>query len=94
MIAADSPVAERTELHTHINNKGVMRMRQVPSITVPAHGKAVLQPGGYHIMFFNLKQPLTVGQQFPLNLHFQDGGSQTLTVTVRPMNAAAHPHHH
>ena len=45
-MAAESPVAKAVELHTHTNDGGVMRMRKIDSITVPAGGMTMLKPGG------------------------------------------------
>ena len=43
-----------------------MKMSAVPSLALPA-GKAVeLKPGGYHLMFMDLKQPLKAGDSVPL----------------------------
>ncbi|MDO5356678.1 MAG: copper chaperone PCu(A)C [Conchiformibius sp.] len=96
LVAATAPVqlAGRTELHTHINDKGVMRMREVKGgIPLPAKATVELKPGSYHVMFFDLKQTLTVGKTFPLNLKFKNGRSKTITVKVKPMTAApAHQH--
>ena len=39
-----------------------MRMRQVPSFQVPAHGELTLKPGGNHLMFFGLKNPFKPGE--------------------------------
>ena len=46
LVAAESPVAARAELHAHISDGDVMRMRQVSLIDVPAGESVDLQPGG------------------------------------------------
>ena len=45
LVAAASPAAGRAELHTHLHENGVMKMRQVESIEIPAKGEVALQPG-------------------------------------------------
>ena len=50
LIAAKSPVAGAAELHNHIMEKGIARMRRVDAIAVPAGKSVVLKPGGYHLM--------------------------------------------
>ncbi|WP_260391757.1 copper chaperone PCu(A)C, partial [Aeromonas enteropelogenes] len=45
LVAASSPAAGRAELHTHLHENGVMKMRQVESIEIPAKGEVVLKPG-------------------------------------------------
>ena len=74
LIAASSPVAETVELHTHLEEDGVMRMRPVEAIAVPAGGKVELKPGGLHIMLIGLKGPLKEGRHFPLTLIFERAG--------------------
>lgn len=74
LVSVASPVAATVELHTHINEDGVMRMRPVPGIEIPAGGRAVLEPGGFHIMLIGLKGPLKEGRRIPLTLTFEKAG--------------------
>lgn len=57
LLGGSSPVADRVEVHTHINDNGVMRMREVKG-GVPLEAKSVteLKPGSYHVMFMGLKK--------------------------------------
>lgn len=82
LVSATTPVAKKVELHNHIHDQGVMRMRQVPKIDVAAGGTVALQPGGYHMMLLDLKQPLKLNQTFPVTLKYQSGRSEKITVTV------------
>ena len=89
LIGASSPVAARVELHRMTLVDGVMRMRAVPGLDLPA-GKAVaLKPGGYHVMLMDLKQPLKNGESVPLTLVVEgkDGKRETLELKV-PVKAA------
>lgn len=87
LIAASADVSRKVELHTHINENGVMRMRQVDGIDVPAGKGVMLQPGSYHVMFMGLKNPLKEGEKFPLTLTFEKAGKQTVEVTVMGVGA-------
>ena len=87
LIAASTTVADKAELHTHIKEGDIMRMRPVDAIDVPAGGVAELQPGGLHVMLMGLKQPLKEGEAFPLTLTFEKAGQ--LTVEVMVMGAGA-----
>ncbi len=89
LVSASSPVAAKTELHTHIKDGDIMRMREVPSIEVPADGTTVLQPGGLHVMLIDLKAPLKEGETFPLTLTFANAGSMTVEVPVKSPGAMA-----
>ncbi|MDP6705257.1 MAG: copper chaperone PCu(A)C [Alphaproteobacteria bacterium] len=83
----DSGVAKRTELHNHINDGGVMKMRPVDGIDVPAGGMAMLKPGGYHVMLMKLKQPLKQGESFPMTLHFTKAGKVEVEVEIKAVGA-------
>jgi hypothetical protein len=97
IVAGASPVAAATELHDHIQDEqGVMRMRQVESITIPAKGRVDLQPGGLHVMLIDLQEPLEEGAQVPLRLDLENGDKLHLRAEVRRAqrpSAGAHHHH-
>ncbi|WP_024851634.1 copper chaperone PCu(A)C [Hydrogenovibrio kuenenii] len=83
LIQAESKVAKKVELHTHIHDNGVMRMRQVQDIKIPAHGMTMLQPGGFHIMLIGLQQKLVKGEQIQVQLTFKDGSHKTVKMPVK-----------
>ncbi len=84
LIGASSKISKRTELHTHIKDGNVMRMRRVKGgIKVPKGGRAELKSGGFHVMFIGLKEPLKAGTSFPLTLTFKNAGDVTLTMTAQ-----------
>lgn len=82
LVKASSPVAQVTELHTHLHEDGVMRMRAVPTIEIPAKADTRLAPGGLHVMLIGLKAPLTEGETVPVTLSFEHAGELTVTVPV------------
>ncbi|MDE2275314.1 MAG: copper chaperone PCu(A)C [Burkholderiales bacterium] len=83
LVGARADVAQRVELHSMTMAGNVMQMRQVPAIAVPAGKTVALAPGGWHLMFSGLKRPLTVGEHFPLVLHFEHAGDVVVQVAVR-----------
>ncbi len=83
IVSAESDVAERVELHTHLHDNGVMKMRQVEKIEVPARGETVLAPGGFHVMLIGLKQPLELGQMVDIKFNFDDGSSEQIQAEVK-----------
>ncbi len=85
LLDADSPAAKVVELHTHINKDGMMQMRRVDRIDVPAGKETKLQPGGYHVMLIGLKEQLMPGQQVEITLKFKDGSSTRITAPVQKM---------
>lgn len=83
---ASSPVAERVELHSSSMEGGIMRMRELDEIALPAGGTVVMQPGqGAHLMLFGLKQALQAGKTLPLTLEFEKAGKLTLQLSIKPV---------
>ncbi len=82
LIAASAGVAQAVELHTMAMDGNVMRMRPIDAIDVPAGGTVELQPGGRHVMFMGLSQPLRAGTRFPLTLRFEKAGELQVEVDV------------
>jgi periplasmic copper chaperone A len=93
LLSVSTPAAGKTELHNHVHEAGVMRMRQVEAIDVPAGATVELKPGGLHVMLFELQKPLHVGFGFPLTLTFAKAGAVEVTVLVEQPGAAAQGHH-
>jgi hypothetical protein len=85
LVKAESPAAQSVELHEHRNENGVMKMREVGGIPIKAHGRTVLEPGGYHLMLLGLKEALKEGDSVPITLVFDDGSRQALVAPVRKM---------
>lgn len=83
LVKAESSASKVTELHTHTNEGGVMKMRPVKDIDVKAKGEAVLKPGGLHVMLIGLKQELKDGDNVAITLTFEDGSSKKVEVPAR-----------
>lgn len=90
VVGASSPIAQTVELHMHTMDDGVMRMRRIVHIHLPPHKAVTLEPGGLHIMLFDLKQDLQPGANVPLTLEFDDGSSKTVEATVRHVGEMMH----
>lgn len=88
LVAAATAAAGRAELHTHIMDGDVMKMRRIEAIEVPAGGGVALEPGGHHIMLFDLAAPLKEGASFPMTLTFEKAGAVEVTVTVQAMGSS------
>jgi copper(I)-binding protein len=79
---ASSPVAARTEIHTHIIEGDIMRMRAVEGVDLPPGETVEFQPGGLHVMLIGLTAALQEGESFPLTLTFAAAGATTVEVKV------------
>jgi copper(I)-binding protein len=85
-------IAEHVELHAHRKDaNGVMSMSPVPTVAIPAQGKAELKPGGFHIMLLGLAHPLSEGQQIPATFVFAHAGRIEAQVLVGGIAALASP---
>lgn len=82
LLGVSTPRAQKSELHTHVHQNGLMKMQRVPAVEIPAKGEVAFQPGGNHVMLFGLKQPLKAGEQFPLTLEFEKAGKVEVQVKV------------
>jgi len=87
LVEANGSVARNIELHGHVMQDGVMRMRQMAHIHLKPGQDKVLKPGGLHIMLIGLEAPLIEGSDFTLELTFDDGSKQTLNVPVQSISA-------
>lgn len=88
LVKAETPIAKIAELHTHINDGGVMKMRQVPAIEIKAKGETALKPGSYHIMLIDPVGAVKEGDKVAITLGFDDGSSKKIEATVKKPEAA------
>jgi copper(I)-binding protein len=91
LVAARSPVAGSVEIHSHVMERGIAKMRRVDAVAVPGGKSVVLKPGGYHVMLMDLKQPLKEGDLLTLTLVFEKAGPIEVEATVEPIGATG-PH--
>ncbi len=92
LISATSSAARHVELHEMAMSGNVMQMREVPGgISVPAAGSVSLQPGGLHLMFIDLKEPLRAGTKVRVTLKFERGGEVPVDLDVRDLRTPAAP---
>ena len=91
IVSASSDAAAKVELHQHANDNGVMKMRAVTDIEVPANGSVTLAPSGYHLMLMGLKAPLMEGQHVPLTIVFEKAGAVTTQLMVAGPGAKGAP---
>jgi copper(I)-binding protein len=75
LVGASAPdAAARVELHVHIHEGGVAKMREVPGYDVPAKGSFELKPGGAHLMFMEIRRPFKEGEKIPVRFKFEKAG--------------------
>lgn len=93
VVEVRSTAAATVEIHEMTMDNGVMRMRAMPSLPLPANKAVDLAPGGYHVMLMGLKQQLKAGDTVPLTLVVEGADKQRRTIEVsapvRPLTAPA-----
>ena len=94
LVAARTPAAQVVELHTHRMKDGMMSMRRIDQVDLPAGEKVSLEPGGLHVMLIGLERKLEPGQEIPLTLVFEDGSERPISAEVRKIQVEMQHHHH
>ncbi len=101
LIHVESSVTKNIEIHSMTMQKGVMKMRMLESIQIKAGEPYKLEPGGFHLMLFDLKKPLTIGEQITFELTFKTKNNvefkQAVTALVKSASNNAdnnHGHNH
>jgi len=83
LVGAESEAAAAAEIHESYQESGMMMMRPVQRLDVPAGKKVEMKPGGYHIMLLNLKRDLTAGTVVKLTLQFQNAGNVPVIAEIK-----------
>ena len=93
LVAARSNVSAKVEIHEMKMDGSVMRMRELEKgLEIPPGATVALKPGGFHIMFMELKAPFAANSKVPLTLVFEKAGSIDVEMTVEAMGAGAPRH--
>lgn len=91
LVSVSAEFAERAELHEHDSVDGMMRMRRVDSVEIPAGEQVRFASGGYHVMLFGLNRRPRTGDPLQLLLRFDDGSEQS--VKAYAVSVFDRPHH-
>ena len=94
LIGASSSAAAKVELHVHLKEGDVVKMRQVPAYDIPANGSFELKPGGAHLMFVQIARPFKEGEKVPVKLRFEKAGEVSVDFSVGRLAAMAPPDAH
>lgn len=105
LIRIESDVTDSIEIHNMSMQNGVMKMRMLNTLPLAAGKSYKLTPGGFHLMLFDLKKPLILGEQVNFVLYFKSkkkgAFKQNITASVQSQlenssgaNTANDPHLH
>jgi copper(I)-binding protein len=88
LVGGSVPFAQRVEVHSMTMEQGVMKMRELKDGLELKPGETVeLKPGGYHVMFVDLKEPLTQGEDVTVTLKFAKAGTVEVKYPVEAVGA-------
>jgi copper(I)-binding protein len=93
LVDVRTPLAGRTEIHEMAMVDDTMKMRQIPSLPLPAGVTVELKPGGFHVMLFELTAQAKEGDTVPLTLVIETAGKQEtveVNAAVRPLTKPVH----
>lgn len=82
IVAVTTPVAERVEMHFSNERDGIMTMRPVGSVALPAGELVKFEAGGLHLMLIGLREPLIVDRAVPLTFEFRSAAPVTVEASV------------
>lgn len=85
LIGVSTAAAGRAELHQHVRDRGVMSMKKMPAVAVPAHGTLAFAPMGYHVMLFKPGPGVVPGAKIPATLTFEKAGPVTVEAVVKTL---------
>lgn len=90
LLGGSSEIAGKVEIHEMAMNNGVMTMRGLPDgVELKPGAKLELKPGGYHIMFMDLKRQLKEGEKVKGTLTFEKAGAVPVEFSVQSVGARA-----
>ena len=82
LVKVESNAAGSVEIHSMTMKNGVMQMRMMETLPLSAGKPAKLEPGGFHLMLFDLKKPLKAGDKVKFTLYFKNDAGKTSVVQV------------
>jgi len=97
LVGFSSPACKTAQMHSMTHDSGMMKMREVQSIELPAGRRVVLNERGYHLMLIGLPSPLKAGDSLPLMLNIKVGGKDVkvdVVAEVKPLTESAPEHMH
>ncbi len=90
LVVVSSSISKAAELHTSLVEDGMMRMRRMGRVTIPAKAAVVFETGGLHMMLIGLRGDPKPGDEVEIELGFEDGSKTILSVPVRSLQLPGH----
>jgi copper(I)-binding protein len=90
LTAVQSDLARRIELHSHVHENGMMKMRKLKLVNIPAKSSIAFASGSYHVMLFDLQRAIQTGEKVNLTLEFSDGSQLATQAQVKSLFDSKH----
>jgi periplasmic copper chaperone A len=101
LVAVKTSAAKDAQLHTILEENGMVKMRQVSGFDIQPKSNLTLAATGDHLMLLSLVKPLAIGDKVTLELIFDQGEPQQIELQVQGAEKAeaqelpnSHHHHH
>src|SRR5665811_112906 len=91
LIGGSFDVAETFELHAMVMENGIAKMRELKGVEIKSGQTIEFKPGGSHVMFVNLKHPLSKGEHIKGTLIFEHAGKVQIEYDVEGIGAQHGP---
>ena len=91
LIGGSIDVADRFQLHAMTMENGIAKMRELSDIEIKPGQTIEFKPGGSHVMFVNLKRPLSKGEHINGTLVFERAGTVKIEYSVEGIGAQQGP---
>ncbi len=91
LVGVSCSCANTAELHSMVHDGGMMMMRQVEAITLPAGEAVDLGKAGYHVMLIGLKKQIKEGDKVDavFTVRFADGKEEKMKFTAKARSLTA-----
>lgn len=87
LLSVSSPIAAKVEIHTHILEDGILKMRRLDTLPLTEGEKVLFEPAGLHLMLIDLKEQLKLGKTFPLTFLFEKAGEIKVEAKIEPIGS-------
>jgi copper(I)-binding protein len=91
LIGGSVDVAANFELHSMVTENGIAKMRELKDVEIRPGQTIEFKPGGSHVMFVNLKHPLSKGEHVKGTLVFEHAGTVQIEYDVEGIGAQRAP---
>jgi periplasmic copper chaperone A len=82
LISISTPAAERAEVHVTTNEGGMLKMRPMAAVAIPANKPISFRSGAMHVMLIGLRAPLQAGATIPMTFRFRSAPELSVSAKV------------